>query len=78
MGIQTYTKKIKKTPTRKTPFLPRITLCIELGSTAHIVKYVPILETLAVMVDGLRKGRKAGLMKTVIEQTRETGAVLRK
>lgn len=46
-----FTEKVKPTPTRKAPFLPRIGLTVDFAGRRFCYRYVPFFETLANLLE---------------------------
>lgn len=46
-----FSEKVKPTPTRKTPFLPRIGLTVDFAGRRFCYRYVPLFETLANLLE---------------------------
>lgn len=46
-----FSEKVKPTPTRKVPFLPRIGVTVDFAGRRFCYRYVPFFETLANLLD---------------------------
>lgn len=51
MSSEFFAEKIKQSPSRKLPFLPRVGVVVEFGKRRFTFRHVPLLETLAILLE---------------------------
>ncbi len=51
MSSEFFAEKVKQSPSRKMPLLPRIGIVVDFGKRRFTFRHVPLLETLAILVE---------------------------